>query len=123
MSDMDLAVRENALAVAQWLDICAAVAPSAACGGWSLDCAGCPYLGGDCSDGLMAEAARVLAMLYDPGQEGYPEAQKLISRLQVCVADNTCLEVCQACPYANGCPSGLLGAAADLIRAAFHQGR
>ena len=123
MRDLDRTVQENAANAAKWLQTCAATAIPGDYGGWSASCAGCPYLGGECSDGLMAEAARVLAMLYDPGQEGYPEAQKLISRLQICVADNTCLEVCQACPYANGCPSGLLGAAADLIRAACHQGR
>ena len=120
-SSVDQAVQENALTTAQWLDTCATITVSAAYGGHAADCAGCPYLGGECNDGLMTEAAKVLAMLYAPGQAGYSEAQKLIGRLKICIADNTCLEVCQACPYANGCPSGLLGAAA--IRAGCYQKR
>ena len=116
----DQTVRENALATAHWLDVCASEYCSQA-DDWG--CAGCPYLGGACGDGLMQDAAKVLAALYPRGQVGYQEAQKLIVWLGRCVADDAFLRICEDCPYINGCPSGLLSAAADLIRAACNKRR
>ncbi len=107
-------VWDNAIATAHWLDICAVREYVQ----YTDDCADCPYFGGTCTDGLMEEAAKGLALLYDPRQENYRDAQPVIQWLERCVCDNSCLAVCKECPYTYGCPSGLLRAAADLIRAA-----
>lgn len=106
-------VRDNALTVSHWLDTCAQNVFAVEC----ADCAGCPWLGGDCPDGLMGEAARVLAMLYQEGDDNYEDAKTAVHWLGNCIADSSCLAICKECPYANGCPGNLLRAAADLIRA------
>lgn len=118
MITSDRTVMENAATVAHWLDVCSA----RSCYCPDASCLGCPWMGSTCDDGLMQEAAKAIAALYPPGHQDYASAKKVIQWLQGCIADNTCLAFCKTCPYANGCPSGLLRAASDLIRAACYGG-
>lgn len=112
---MDKTVRDNALSVAKWLEIC-----STASGLYASECAGCPHLGQVCSDGLMEEAAKILAILYPRRHPDHKEAETVIRWLERCIEDNSCLPICKQCPFTYDCPSGLLRRSAELIRAACH---
>lgn len=107
----------NARMTAHWLEMC-----SAALGLPQSECAGCPHLGQACSDGLMEEAAKILAILYPRHHPDHREANSVIYWLERCIGDNSCLAICKQCPFAYDCPDGLLRRSAELIRAACYSG-
>ncbi len=111
---LDKTTLENASVTAHWLEACAQSSESYA------ECENCPYLGQACNDGLMEDAAKVLAILYPADHPDHRVAKSVIKWLSLCIAETGCLAICEHCPYTYGCPSGLLRRSAELIRAACH---